>query len=722
MSFGRGTKPWWMPDLAAQVLPCREDDISSLERTHPRRTLNSGSAASRTSRGRIARSVSTMLDTAGAAEALNSIAIEEHTLDGIESEFRERVGAPDNPVAQAVVWMLGYQLVAVSEQSARARRGPFVPALVLPDRVFPPYLEDLGSRDDIRSVWRDLASLVALPAIKARLHDLLWVTERGPNRHRHAKSAIKNYLTVATPSPGADLSVEQRLESVDALLRALELSRLVGARKLVERVCARAVEFLASELEDEDARSRPGIWMRLLDLLISLGAEACPPHIGEYLVRAHELATSPDIRLSLFQMEERLARGRPAEIDRIQQAEAEMFISHAQHENGLSRVHWLTQALEIARGRRWGARTEARIRRELQQIDPDSYNWQEIKSDIRIPAETAESFVESIASGDRVETALARFAFVGGSPVGNRQESERVVDEHARKFVFLNLTNRSAFDEYGHPIRHAETDESKRELDILAHAARGIQWDALFRGLALNRIGERYAPDRATLTNFFLTELIDREQADAFARAFEHYWAERPDEAILVAIPRIEAVFRKLLEAKGGVIYDPPRGDLPGGVKGLGAVLRDLAGLAVAQMTDWWRFYRIALTEATPGLNLRNRYAHGLAATATKEDAAVVLRICVLLRFFGREGAAARNLRDARHAAVLAAPRATRKGSAARRYSTRKPGVSPVAALPVVGRFGLPDSQHPHPRVEQPLLSLGKPVDPPRTPAAGYRH
>ena len=42
-------------------------------------------------------------------------------------------------------------------------------------------------------------------------------------------------------------------------------------------------------------------------------------------------------------------------------------------------------------------------------------------------------------------------------------------------------------------------------------------------------------------------------------------------------MPRIESVFRKLLEVSGGVIYDPPRGDRPGGVRGLGSVLHDLA-------------------------------------------------------------------------------------------------------------------------------------------------
>ena len=350
----------------------------------------------------------------------------------------------------------------------------------------------------------------------------------------------------------------------------------------------------------------------------------------------------PKHHLALYQVGERLARGRQVEIDRIQQAEAEMLISHALNENGLSRVYWLTQALEITRGRRWAASTEERIHREIQQIDPDSYDWRQVTSETAIPAEAVEGFVESIAGEDRIEAALERFAFVGGSPVGDRQDSERVVDEMAREFVFTNLMNRSVFDKDGYPIRHAETDESEREIDILAHEAQGIQWDASFREVALNRIGERCAPDQATITDFFLTEFIDQEQADAFARAFEHYWADRPDEAILVAIPRIEAVFRKLLDASNGVIYDPPRGSRPGGVKGLGAVLSDLAGLPVAEMTDWWRFFRIALTESAPGLNLRNRYVHGLATTATKQDAAIVLRICVLLRFMDREGAESR--------------------------------------------------------------------------------
>lgn len=178
-----------------------------------------------------------MLDASSAAEALNSIASDERRFARIESQFRERAGSSGDPVAQAVVWMLGYRLVASSEKSAR---GPFAPAIEFPDRVFPPYLEALRSRDDIRSVWTELVPLVESPAIKARLHDLLWVTERGAGRHRHARNAIENYLSATTTVPGAEPCVEQRLDSVNYLRRALELSRLIRSPNSL-RECARVL-------------------------------------------------------------------------------------------------------------------------------------------------------------------------------------------------------------------------------------------------------------------------------------------------------------------------------------------------------------------------------------------------------------------------------------------------------------------------------------------------
>ena len=51
-----------------------------------------------------------------------------------------------------------------------------------------------------------------------------------------------------------------------------------------------------------------------------------------------------------------------------------------------------------------------------------------------------------------------------------------MVDERAQQFVFMNLATRDVFDEHSRLIRHAETDESKRELNILGDEANRIRW------------------------------------------------------------------------------------------------------------------------------------------------------------------------------------------------------------------------------------------------------
>ena len=109
-----------------------------------------------------------------------------------------------------------------------------------------------------------------------------------------------------------------------------------------------------------------------------------------------------DVRLSLFQMEEQLARGQQVAIDHIQKSAAEMLIEHAlQQEDGLSRQSWLREALDVTRGRGWAAPVEERIQRELQRIDLDSYGWQEASAEVHLPAEEVEAWIAAIVGDGR---------------------------------------------------------------------------------------------------------------------------------------------------------------------------------------------------------------------------------------------------------------------------------------------------------------------------------
>ena len=566
---------------------------------------------------------------------LDDIAGEEHGLQRIDSRFREQADEPQNPVVQAVIWMLGYRFVEASDASARSRYGvPFAPAMEWQERVFPPYLDQLPDREGILAIWAELAGLVRHPVIKARASDLLWCIQSGGNRHQHARNAIEAYLSAAAPADTGEADNEWLLDAARGLGRALELSLAINAPELAGRVRDRITHMLQQELQAEDAGSRPGVWMGLLCPLVDLDPDERPSELSELLEQGHAMmADRPNVRLSLYQMEEQVARGEQDVVRRIGRSAVAMLIMHARRQaSGLAKQHWLMEALDRARARGLGARTEHRIRKALPRIDPDSIDWQEHSFAIDIPREEVEQRAESIVGDDGIERALERFALGGGSPVGDRAETERTVDELAQQFVFKNLVTRAVADERGYQIRLAASAEDKRSLDILEHEARSIQIDALLREFALDRIGERYSTDRASLHQLFETELIDEQQADAFARALEHYWADRPDEALLICLPRIEAVLRRWLDAAGGVVYQPPRGHRPGRVLGLGDVLRGLEELATDAMADRLRFFRIALTEQVPGLNLRNRHVHGLAEQASKRDAAVVLMIAALLR------------------------------------------------------------------------------------------
>ena len=180
----------------------------------------------------------------------------------------------------------------------------------------------------------------------------------------------------------------------------------------------------------------------------------------------------------------------------------------------------------------------------------------------------------------------------------------------------------------GFPVKFLDTDEEKLTAAQYRNEAYAAAWHALIAGWALERIIQAYSPSQDDLRNYWANELIMNNEADAFARAILHFAAGDFDEAILVALPRIKAVLRRLLVQLGGVVYREPRGAQPGGVRTLGDILQALRGRIDE---GWWRFLWVTLTEPL-GLNLRNEYLHGLAEVGTRDHAALVIKVAAFLR------------------------------------------------------------------------------------------
>jgi uncharacterized protein DUF4209 len=560
------------------------------------------------------------MDLAETLEILDRIAADRCDLVDIRIEFNRQVDV-DDVVPAAASWALAYRLIDPSDEDGRQTHGVFAPLAELGGFVLPPYLETVSS--EILAVWEELADAVQSPAIRGRFNDLLWVTHHGEEPHEHARLAIRDYLAAT------DLSDCDGLEVTYLVARALELSRSLNATDLVSAAISRATAVLDIELELERDGTRPGVFAPLLRMLIDLPEAERPNDLETRLGEAHRLVEEdhPFIREPLLQLEEVLMRGRPEEVARLRRSRVEIWLNWGLQQEGLLRTVELGKALELASNTPDVDDLRETIRRHIQEIDPATQGLKTVSAQVDIPTVEMEELIESIAGSDGLEAALDRFGS-WGPPTGDPIATARQVDEQIQNFPMQFLVSQVVSHDAGYPIRYLETDEDKRAAAVISREVLDVSIHAVFAETALDRIGTKYAAKRDQVEALFQTELITAEQADAFDRAFAHYWEGRPDEAIHVALPRIEAVLRRVLVAMGGVVYKEPRGLRPGGVKTLGEVLYDLR-LTLDQ--GWWRFLTVLLVEPL-GLNLRNEYLHGLVAEATEQHAALILQAAAYLR------------------------------------------------------------------------------------------
>ena len=475
------------------------------------------------------------------------------------------------------------------------------------------------------AVWEELLGVVKPRAVKARLHDLLWIERAGEQPFQHARSAVENYVAVA--ESGDCDGMYQAL----TLMRALELAREVNARHLFGSVSGGAVRALEAEVKRDDVAKRPSVSLRLLRLLADQPEPDRPVDLSSRLEEMHTLfeGSHPHDRESVFRIQEMLAHGDPEEITSLQRSNVHVWIDWAlEQEGGVFRRGALSMALERANTIADADDLRETIRLRMQEIGGDDLGLQEIPVDMEIPAAEIEELVESIVGDGGIERALVRFG-IWGPPTGDPQQNAQIVDREMDEFAFWRLIPMTITNDHGRPVRSFVTYDEKRELALLHKET----WTAGFHGslatLVLDRIGEQYLPTQVDLADLFETGFIGSHQADAFARAFAHYWAGRFDEAIHIALPRIEAVLRQVLVAAGGISYTEPHGGQAGHDKTLGTILNELK--ATLPDEGWRRSMVVLLTEPT-GFNLRNRYLHGQIEGTEKLDAALVLQVAANLR------------------------------------------------------------------------------------------
>lgn len=467
-------------------------------------------------------------------------------------------------------------------------------------------------------MWSKLVDGVTdFPIVAARLHDLLWERRWGARADLHARAAIDAYLASAA-------TVEEDLDRARDYCRALELARAINDEELIATLIPPIIE--AAKVSLQSVERQPGVALRLVETLIDLPPRLQPDEIDGLLAEAR--ATYGDdpfiVQTVLDLVSSRLtdpdARGAAYE------EQVAAWRDKANISTGVTKLSFLRRAQELARMHDLRDLAEE-AGREIQEIELGESDLKEFSSSVSIPIEEAEAYVEQLLGVDWQES-LTRYGAIG-PPSGDYEKNLRMVKKNMIDFPLQFLFSKTIIGAHNMPIREVRTEEDHRNQALIQHEAMGISVDSHFRADALDRLRDRFGvPARDDLVEFFETPLIRPDVADSIARALELYWQESYDEAAHVILPRLEVVIRSIALAMHIVVVRPPRGEAPGGVRGLGDLLNALAG---HYDESWRRYVKNALSEPT-GLNLRNALLHGLIARADREQAAILLQLACQLR------------------------------------------------------------------------------------------
>ena len=538
----------------------------------------------------------------------------EGATNGYKASARlEKIGDQE---LRPLIWALQYDYVEPDEVDRRATWGPWGPWVELDGQSVPPALDSIED-DDVTRWDGAAAELADVPVLAARLNDLLWERRWGDKPYQHALTAIDAYLELADSEP-------EPLERVMQLRRALELARQVKnverQTTLVERIMAAAEESLAADEE------QPGVALRLIEALAALPAEAVAPEaVGALLDAAEEAYDDPWILQSVLD----LKVSRTTDLDEKRQLWREQVAtwrSRAESATGVVRISFLRRAQEIAS--LYGLRDEEEaIGLEIQGISTDDLDLKTVSASVTITDDDAEAYIQAFI-GDDWESSLVRFGGLG-PPGGDYERNVAAVMQQMKDYPIQFMVSRVILGPGNMPIREISSEEEHREAALVAYESQGISIDAHFRADVLDRLLSTFGPlTREELTDLFTAPLMPAVLAERIARAVELYFDGQFDESGHVILPRLEAVIRNMVRELGLRIVQPPRGEVPGGVRALGQLLAAIQG---HYDESWRRYMRNVLTEPT-GHNIRNTALHGLVAGIRREQAALLIQIACHLR------------------------------------------------------------------------------------------
>ena len=535
----------------------------------------------------------------------------------IERCFREGLGdEEDVQDARPIVWAFGYMLVAGRREELRERVGVFGAQWKMGGSVFPPPLAEI--EEDMLDLWGLYADGTAdLPLAASRLNDLLWVRRHGARPADRARPAIDGYMALAEAARTMDL--------VDCLLRAIEIAAEINDEGRLEAAISRALDVSRAEIADQ-SEHRPGIPLSLLEAIVDLGPDHRPAALGDLFDTAAErYGQDPFIAQSIAELKVTLAE--PEDREDLQRRQVLRWREEAKRGDAMLRYSRLQQALGLARIHGFSDLAEE-VLLEMQAIEPEDFDLKPISAKVELPREEIDALVASYAKELEWRQALRR---IGGEgpPSGDNAENAKLTREPAEKYPLQRIFTTQVMGPHGSITASASSEEEHDRVDLARHESMQIRiWGPIGVEI-LESIKQAFGvPEREALTEFFTTELIDREVAARIADGVLRFFAGDDDGALHILLPQLEAGIRGAAARACVVVIKSPRGGTPGGVRALGGVLSDLKG----RLDESWRRYLANSLTDPLGINLRNQVSHGLHGPTTRGDVAIAIQIACHLR------------------------------------------------------------------------------------------
>ncbi len=451
----------------------------------------------------------------------------------------------DDPLAP-LPWAFDYRLLARSDERYEGH-GPFGPLLETTDGQHPPPLDQIP--EEAVSLWEKLSGLVTHPYLKARLNDLMWERRWSDSPHLYAGTAIDAYLALGPP-------VADGMEYVNALSRAAGLARQINDGQRRQLVVEAALRRAQAELAGAEAK--PGIALRLLDVVLDDDGEGVRDRVASLLEQANKVFDDPWIRNKVIDRQIAFSSGERERRKELELQKVNTWIRRASTETGMRRRIFLMSALEHART--YGFRGQAeQIRREIQEIEFSEDSMQSISATVEVPSDEIENTISQISSAGTWAGCLDRLLFFGPLS-GSLKENIEHVRQQAEQFVVQHLVPSEVLGPWNETVFVAHTEEQKQEYNLSNFESIGIQMNSYIVAAALEAIQVTHGiPAKDELEDFFSTPFIDEGTAERIAASVLHYVVGQFDECIMVLIPRIERTIRQLIREIGAPTWLEPR-------------------------------------------------------------------------------------------------------------------------------------------------------------------